>query len=1168
MLSRFLRKSTFALIAYVFISTPLSAQQRNAREIAIQFLRENPAQFGLTSPDVAALRVTDEYTSKHNGVTHVWLQQEHASIPVYNGLVGLHVIPGGSVKYVSHRFVPQIAQKINTTLPSLTATQALEMAIRHLQLNGIDVPRIHQKVNDKVFIFEKGNLSRSEIQVSACFQPSKDGSNVRLAWNMVIDMVNNSDIWSLRIDAQTGEVLDKVNFTVYCRAGHAHKIDETCPSDVSNFSSSSEQSEIFSANGSYRVFALPTESPAHGNRTLVSDPAHPVASPYGWHDINGAAGAEYNYTRGNNVWAYSDESNDNGGSVAESADGGAALTFDFPFDPDGEPNENRQAAITNLFYINNMMHDITYVYGFDEAAGNFQTNNYGRGGAGNDAVNAEALDGGGTDNANFSTPADGGPGRMQMYRWSRSGGNLVNVLSPAQVAGSYYGQAASGWGAEITEIPVVGDVVVVDAGGGTPTLGCDPALNDLTDKIVLVDRGVCEFGQKALNVEQAGAKACIICNFANSTAGMAAGSVGDQVTIPVLMMSKNDCDALRQFAGQGLSISLAQPVVSGPDFLDGDFDNGIIAHEYGHGISNRFTGGPSQAGCLGNAEQMGEGWSDWFSLIMTAKPGDLADQRRGVGTYVLREPNTGTGIRRYPYSTDMSIAPLTYGAVAENTAVHPIGEVWNNMLWDLYWAMVDKYGFDPNWQNTNSGNGRAIQLVMDGMKMQPCNPGFVDGRDAIILADIINYNGADTCLISQVFARRGLGLNASQGNSNDAGDGQENFEPIEVCVKELKIKKETSTPTINPGELASFTITVTNHKEDPVTNVVVTDELPQGLTLTFASNGGVASGGQVVWNLGTMASGQKITLTYAAQAGPEGSIRLYRDVMDDENDWFTAKTEGATDFFLQTAIKKTGNAAWKCNNLETETDLTLNKAEPLTISGNQPVLRFWNRFQTQAGADAGFLEFQKEGEQGYSRLSKSKTFRGGYPGAVSYSTFAIPFLDGFSGSSNGWMQSYFDLAEFNGTNIGFRFRFGTDGATGGDGWYIDELELIDMVNYDGEVCVTSTEGDNVCAKAPEKGIIVNPGTVGTDLIANNSVGMSIKPNPTNAITYVSFAQTLLGESMLSLVGTDGRIIYQRSLFNINAGESIPVDASTLTPGMYLIRVEHTSGTSIQKLLVK
>jgi len=232
------------------------------------------------------------------------------------------------------------------------------------------------------------------------------------------------------------------------------------------------------------------------------------------------------------------------------------------------------------------------------------------------------------------------------------------------------------------------------------------------------------------------------------------------------------------------------------------------------------------------------------------------------------------------------------------------------------------------------------------------------------------------------------------------------------------------------------------------------------------------------------------------------------------------------------------------------------------------VLRFWNRFQTQAGADAGFLEFQKEGEQGYSRLSKSKTFRGGYPGAVSYSTFAIPFLDGFSGSSNGWMQSYFDLAEFNGTNIGFRFRFGTDGATGGDGWYIDELELIDMVNYDGEVCVTSTEGDNVCAKAPEKGIIVNPGTVGTDLIANNSVGMSVKPNPTNAITYVSFAQTLLGESMLSLVGTDGRIIYQRSLFNINAGESIPVDASTLTPGMYLIRVEHTSGTSIQKLLVK
>src|SRR5262249_47184562 len=68
-----------------------------------------------------------------------------------------------------------------------------------------------------------------------------------------------------------------------------------------------------------------------------------------------------------------------------------------------------------LFYWNNFMHDKLYELGFTEAAGNFQNNNFGRGGLGNDAVQADAQDGGGFNNANFSTPPDGSPGRMQMY---------------------------------------------------------------------------------------------------------------------------------------------------------------------------------------------------------------------------------------------------------------------------------------------------------------------------------------------------------------------------------------------------------------------------------------------------------------------------------------------------------------------------------------------------------------------------------------------------------------------------------------------------------------------------------------------------------------------------------------------------------------------------------
>ena len=80
-----------------------------------------------------------------------------------------------------------------------------------------------------------------------------------------------------------------------------------------------------------------------------------------------------------------------------------------------DPTNYASAAVVQLFYLNNWMHDRLYQLGFTEAAGNFQSDNFGRGGSGNDAVQADAQDGSGTDNANFSTPPDGSPGRMQMY---------------------------------------------------------------------------------------------------------------------------------------------------------------------------------------------------------------------------------------------------------------------------------------------------------------------------------------------------------------------------------------------------------------------------------------------------------------------------------------------------------------------------------------------------------------------------------------------------------------------------------------------------------------------------------------------------------------------------------------------------------------------------------
>ena len=149
-------------------------------------------------------------------------------------------------------------------------------------------------------------------------------------------------------------------------------------------------------------------------------------------------------TRGNNVAAYDDNAttttgNGNVGSSTNSPDGGANRDFDFAFNqPLGPRNAgNLAAGITNLFYWNNMLHDIMMSKGFDEVSGNFQYKNISPQGLGNDFVRAEAQDGSGRNNANFSTPNDGSTGRMQMYLFDNTKANALTVTGAPAAAGSY-----------------------------------------------------------------------------------------------------------------------------------------------------------------------------------------------------------------------------------------------------------------------------------------------------------------------------------------------------------------------------------------------------------------------------------------------------------------------------------------------------------------------------------------------------------------------------------------------------------------------------------------------------------------------------------------------------------------------------------------------------------
>jgi extracellular elastinolytic metalloproteinase len=275
----------------------------------------------------------------------------------------------------------------------------------------------------------------------------------------------------------------------------------------------------------------------------------------------------------------------------------------------------------------------------------------------------------------------------------------------------------------------------------------------------------------------AGAKGAVIANTLGRELGnpMGPGVSGGQVTIPSVMIGESNGTRLKTAMTQGV-VNLTLQILPIPS-RDSDLDNGVIAHEYGHGISNRLIGGPSSIACLINGqvpdtanpgatipigEQMGEGWSDLYAMILTAQPTDTAGTPRGVGAYISFQSEHGPGIRRYPYSRNFAVNPLTYGNVPGEAVPHGVGTVWATMVWDMYWNLVDAHGFEPNLFNHASpaGNVRTMHYINNGLILTKCRPSFVDGRNAILLAEAADGNLADSCPIWRAFARRGLGVGA------------------------------------------------------------------------------------------------------------------------------------------------------------------------------------------------------------------------------------------------------------------------------------------------------------------------------------------------------------------------------------------------------------------------
>ncbi len=395
---------------------PVHCAEGDPADVALSYVRSQRAAFGLGEADLDALRLAARYES-HDGVTHVTWLQTSRGIAAYDSSLSAHVTRRGCVLNVSGAPVAGLA--VPSTEPALAAGAALGAARRDAGRALAAPPRGRQAPGpERRTAFADGESARLVV--------FGDHDADRLAWR-VQARGGGPFVWDTVIDARSGEVLARHSLTSFA--------------------------------GTAQVYDRHPGAPAVAGATPGARRAVDLAADTAW--LNDTLAS----TRlaGNNAHAYADlDDSDTAGAgenVPADPGGDWAFPHDTSFAPPGQSCPppgctwssantatkavNRAQATTQLHYYVNRFHDhlLEPPIGFDAASHNFQRfNPAGVAGSG-DRVLAEANDGGGTNNANFTTPPDGQSGRMQQYFFTNPS---VNSSDDAEVVYHEYAHGLTG----------------------------------------------------------------------------------------------------------------------------------------------------------------------------------------------------------------------------------------------------------------------------------------------------------------------------------------------------------------------------------------------------------------------------------------------------------------------------------------------------------------------------------------------------------------------------------------------------------------------------------------------------------------------------------------------------------------------------------------------------
>jgi hypothetical protein len=471
-----------------------------------------------------------------------------------------------------------------------------------------------------------------------------------------------------------------------------------------------------------------------------------------------------------------------------------------------------------------------------------------------------------------------------------------------------------------------------------------------------------------------------------------------------------------------------------------------------------------------------------------------------------------------PYTTR-----LTCGT-GDASEVHNQGEVWCATLWEARANLIRKYGWAI-------GNQLILQLVTDGMKLTPPHPNFLQARDAILQADLVDNAQANRHELWAAFGKRGMGYSATSPASSTTTGVREAFDVPDDLQVTPSAGLSSSGPIGGPFNPACQAFALSNSGPDALSWIAYST---QAWVTVAPASGSLASGATDAVNVcigaaaGLLGSG----FYSAAVVFSNGTSGL---VQARTNSLFVAPSR-ALFFSLDTDPHWTRAGQWAFGQPAGAGGVSRGNPDPSAGATGTNIfgINLNGDYSTAVGGPQYLITGPLDLSAYTGVALQFKRWLNCYfpPFAIETlevssngSTWSMVWTNpaGLPISDNGWTSVAYDISSVADARATVYLRWGHKVGGGGapaySGWNLDDIELLGTPTRRLTVTVpaSATEGDGLLAGAGQIGIYAPlPTNLVVSLVSSDTTeaivpgSVMIPAGQTNA----SFNVTIVDDTLL------------------------------------------------------